>query len=206
MALFSDTTSALPGRDTAIETSQVHTINGHSLHPPFPEGYEEIVLGMGCFWGVERLFWQQPGVYVTAVGYAGGTTPNPTYQETCTGRTGHTEVVRVIYDPKQAALETLLQIFWEQHDPTQGNRQGNDVGSQYRSAIFTTTDTQLKAAQDSAAAYQQALNRSGKGAITTEIKPLDTFYYAEAYHQQYLDKNPGGYCGLKGTGVTCPIG
>ncbi|MDP3534566.1 peptide-methionine (S)-S-oxide reductase MsrA [Halomonas sp. M1] len=206
MALFSDTTSALPGRDTAIETSQVHTINGHSLHPPFPEGYEEIVLGMGCFWGVERLFWQQPGVYVTAAGYAGGTTPNPTYQETCTGRTGHTEVVRVIYDPKQAALETLLQIFWEQHDPTQGNRQGNDVGSQYRSAIFTTTDTQLKAAQDSAAAYQQALNRSGKGAITTEIKPLDTFYYAEAYHQQYLDKNPGGYCGLKGTGVTCPIG
>lgn len=206
MALFSDTTSALPGRDTAIETSQVHTINGHSLHPPFPEGYEEIVLGMGCFWGVERLFWQQPGVYVTAAGYAGGTTPNPTYQETCTGRTGHTEVVQVIYDPKQAALETLLQIFWEQHDPTQGNRQGNDVGSQYRSAIFTTTDTQLKAAQDSAAAYQQALNRSGKGAITTEIKPLDTFYYAEAYHQQYLDKNPGGYCGLKGTGVTCPIG
>lgn len=206
MALFSDTTSALPGRDTAIETSQVHTINGHSLHPPFPEGYEEIVLGMGCFWGVERLFWQQPGVYVTAAGYAGGTTPNPTYQETCTGRTGHTEVVRVIYDPKQAALETLLQIFWEQHDPTQGNRQGNDVGSQYRSAIFTTTDTQLKAAQDSAAAYQQALNRSGKGAITTEIKPLDTFYYAEAYHQQYLDKNPGGYCGLKGTGVTCPTG
>lgn len=206
MALFSDTTSALPGRDTAIETSQVHTINGHSLHPPFPEGYGEIVLGMGCFWGVERLFWQQPGVYVTAAGYAGGTTPNPTYQETCTGRTGHTEVVRVIYDPKQATLETLLKIFWEQHDPTQGNRQGNDVGSQYRSAIFTTTDTQLKVAQDSAAAYQQALNRSGKGAITTEIKPLDTFYYAEAYHQQYLDKNPGGYCGLKGTDVTCTIG
>ncbi|MBR2515448.1 MAG: peptide-methionine (S)-S-oxide reductase MsrA [Halomonas sp.] len=206
MALFSDTTSALPGRDTAIETSQVHTINGHSLHPPFPEGYEEIVLGMGCFWGVERLFWQQPGVYVTAAGYAGGTTPNPTYQETCTGRTGHTEVVRVIYDPNQATLETLLQIFWEQHDPTQGNRQGNDVGSQYRSAIFTTTDTQLNVAQQSAAAYQQALNRSSKGAITTEIKPLDTFYYAEAYHQQYLDKNPGGYCGLKGTGVTCPIG
>ncbi|UXZ55573.1 peptide-methionine (S)-S-oxide reductase MsrA [Halomonas sp. 7T] len=206
MALFSDTTTVLPGRDTAIETSQAHTINGHSLHPPFPEGHEEIVLGMGCFWGVERLFWQQPGVYVTAAGYAGGSTPNPTYQETCTGRTGHTEVVRVIYNPNQVTLETLLQIFWEQHDPTQGNRQGNDIGSQYRSAILTTTDAQLDAAKHSAAAYQQALNRSGKGAITTEIKPLDTFYYAESYHQQYLDKNPGGYCGLKGTGVTCPIG
>lgn len=206
MALFSDTTSALPGRKTAIETSQVHAVNGHSLHPPHPEGYEEIVLGMGCFWGVERLFWQQPGVYVTAAGYAGGTTPNPTYQETCTGRTGHTEVVRVIYDPDHVALETLLQIFWEQHDPTQGNRQGNDVGSQYRSAIFTTTNAQHSAAEQSAVAYQQALKRSGKGAITTEIKPLDTFYYAEAYHQQYLNKNPDGYCGLKGTGVTCPIG
>ncbi|WP_404474850.1 peptide-methionine (S)-S-oxide reductase MsrA [Vreelandella venusta] len=206
MALFSDTTTALPGRDTAIETSQTHTINDHSLHPPFPEGHEEIVFGMGCFWGVERLFWQQPGVYVTAAGYAGGSTPNPTYQETCTGRTGHTEVVRVIYNPNQVTLETLLQIFWEQHDPTQGNRQGNDIGSQYRSAIFTTTAEQVDAAKHSAAVYQQALNRSGKGVITTEIKPLDTFYYAESYHQQYLDKNPGGYCGLKGTGVTCPIG
>lgn len=206
MTLFSKPTATLPGRETPIETSQHHTITGHSLHPPFPPGHDEIVLGMGCFWGVERLFWQQPGVYVTAAGYAGGQTPHPTYQETCTGRTGHTEVVRVIYDPSQVTLEALLQIFWEQHDPTQGNRQGNDIGSQYRSAIFTTTDTQLAAAQHSAADYQQALNQAGRGEITTEIKSLDTFYYAEAYHQQYLDKNPGGYCGLKGTGVTCPIG
>ena len=194
------------GRDTPIETSDLHTITGHSIHPPFPEGYEEIVLGMGCFWGVERLFWQQPGVYVTAAGYAGGITPNPTYKETCTGLTGHTEVVRVVYDPKKVSLENLLQIFWEQHDPTQGNRQGNDIGSQYRSAIFTTTEAQLAAAQKSAEAFQEALQRADRGRITTEIKPLDVFYYAEAYHQQYLDKNPGGYCGLKGTGVTCPIG
>lgn len=208
MSLFSSssTSRVLPGRDTPIETSDVHTINGHSLHPPFPEGHEEIVLGMGCFWGVERLFWQLPGVYVTAAGYAGGETPNPTYDETCTGRTGHTEVVRVVYDPKQVDLETLLQVFWEQHDPTQGNRQGNDIGSQYRSAIFTTTEAQQAAAEQSAAAYQQALDKAGKGQITTEIKPLEAFYYAEAYHQQYLDKNPNGYCGLKGTGVTCPIG
>lgn len=210
MSLFSKTFSnasrVLPGRDAPIETSDIHTINGHSLHPPFPEGHEEIVLGMGCFWGVERLFWQLPGVYVTAAGYAGGETPNPTYEETCTGRTGHTEVVRVIYDPQQVELETLLQVFWEQHDPTQGNRQGNDIGSQYRSAIFTTSQAQQTAAEQSAAAYQQALDKAGRGPITTEIKPLDTFYYAEAYHQQYLDKNPNGYCGLKGTGVTCPIG
>lgn len=208
MSLFSSssTSRVLPGRDTPIETSDVHTINGHSLHPPFPEGHEEIVLGMGCFWGVERLFWQLPGVYVTAAGYAGGETPNPTYDETCTGRTGHTEVVRVIYDPKQVDLETLLQVFWEQHDPTQGNRQGNDIGSQYRSAIFTTSEAQQAAAEQSASAYQQALDKAGKGPITTEIKPLEAFYYAEAYHQQYLDKNPNGYCGLKGTGVTCPIG
>jgi len=208
MSLFSSssTSRVLPGRDTPIETSDVHTINGHSLHPPFPESHEEIVLGMGCFWGVERLFWQLPGVYVTAAGYAGGETPNPTYDETCTGRTGHTEVVRVVYDPKQVDLETLLQVFWEQHDPTQGNRQGNDIGSQYRSAIFTTSEAQQAAAEQSAAAYQQALDKAGKGEIMTEIKPLEAFYYAEAYHQQYLDKNPNGYCGLKGTGVTCPIG
>ena len=208
MSLFSSssTSRVLPGRDTPIETSDVHTINGHSLHPPFPEGHEEIVLGMGCFWGVERLFWQLPGVYVTAAGYAGGETPNPTYDETCTGRTGHTEVVRVVFDPKQVDLESLLQVFWEQHDPTQGNRQGNDIGSQYRSAIFTTSEAQQAAAEQSAAAYQQALDKAGKGQITTEIKPLEAFYYAEAYHQQYLDKNPNGYCGLKGTGVTCPIG
>ncbi|BCB62342.1 MULTISPECIES: peptide-methionine (S)-S-oxide reductase MsrA [Halomonadaceae] len=198
--------SAPEGRHTPIETSDLHTITGHSIHPPYPEGHEEIVFGMGCFWGVERLFWQQPGVYVTAAGYAGGTTPNPTYKETCTGLTGHTEVVRVIFDPKQVPLETLLQIFWEQHDPTQGNRQGNDIGSQYRSAIFTTTDAQLAVARQSAEAFQQALTQAGKGTITTEIRPLDVFYYAEAYHQQYLDKNPGGYCGLKGTGVTCAIG
>lgn len=198
--------SAPEGRHTPIETSDLHTITGHSIHPPYPEGHEEIVFSMGCFWGVERLFWQQPGVYVTAAGYAGGTTPNPTYKETCTGLTGHTEVVRVIFDPKQVPLETLLQIFWEQHDPTQGNRQGNDIGSQYRSAIFTTTDAQLAVARQSAEAFQQALTQAGKGTITTEIRPLDVFYYAEAYHQQYLDKNPGGYCGLKGTGVTCAIG
>ncbi|EHA15651.1 peptide-methionine (S)-S-oxide reductase MsrA [Halomonas sp. HAL1] len=208
MSLFSSssTSRVLPGRDTPIETSDVHTISGHSLHPSFSEGHEEIVLGMGCFWGVERLFWQLPGVYVTAAGYAGGETPNPTYDETCTGRTGHTEVVRVVYDPKQVDLESLLQVFWEQHDPTQGNRQGNDIGSQYRSAIFTTSEAQQAAAEQSASAFQQALNKAGKGQITTEIKPLEAFYYAEAYHQQYLDKNPNGYCGLKGTGVTCPIG
>ncbi|GGC84502.1 peptide-methionine (S)-S-oxide reductase MsrA [Vreelandella lutescens] len=194
------------GRNTPIETSDLHTITGNSIHPPFPEGHEEIVFGMGCFWGVERLFWQQPGVFVTAAGYAGGSTPNPTYKETCTGLTGHTEVVRVVYDPRKVTLDALLQIFWEQHDPTQGNRQGNDIGSQYRSAIFTTADHQLAAAKQSAEAFQQALHRAGKEAITTEIKPLDVFYYAEAYHQQYLDKNPGGYCGLKGTGVTCAIG
>lgn len=206
MTLFSKANSAPLGRVTPIETSSVHTVTGHSLHPPFPAGHEEIVLGMGCFWGVERLFWQVPGVYVTAAGYAGGETQNPTYQETCTGQTGHTEVVRVVYDPSATSLDTLLQIFWEQHDPTQGNRQGNDVGSQYRSAIFTTTAAQLSAAEKSVDTYQKALDKAGRGAITTEIKPLDIFYYAEAYHQQYLDKNPAGYCGLKGTGVTCPIG
>lgn len=206
MSFFTSRQTAPEGRSTPIETSEVHTVTGASLHPPFPAGCEEIVLGMGCFWGVERLFWRQPGVVVTAAGYAGGTTPNPTYQETCAGLTGHTEVVRVVYDPSVIGLEKLLQIFWEEHDPTQGNRQGNDIGSQYRSAIFTTTEQQLARAQQSEAAFQQALEAAGKGRITTEIKPLDTFYYAEAYHQQYLDKNPGGYCGLKGTGVTCAIG
>ncbi|WP_447553017.1 peptide-methionine (S)-S-oxide reductase MsrA [Vreelandella sp. EE22] len=206
MTLFSKASAALPGRDTPIETSERHAVNGQALKPPFPEGHEEIVLGMGCFWGVERLFWQTPGVHVTAAGYAGGETPNPTYDETCTGRTGHTEVVRVIYDPRQVSLATLLQTFWEQHDPTQGNRQGNDIGSQYRSAIYTTTDAQLIEAQASAEAFQAALDKAGRGTITTEIGPLETFYYAEGYHQQYLEKNPGGYCGLKGTGVTCPIG
>ncbi|MCB8889851.1 peptide-methionine (S)-S-oxide reductase MsrA [Vreelandella malpeensis] len=206
MTLFSKTSASLPGRDTPIATSENHAVNGNPLKPPFPEGLQEIVLGMGCFWGVERLFWQTPGVFVTAAGYAGGETPNPTYDETCTGRTGHTEVVRVIYDPSQVSLATLLQIFWEQHDPTQGNRQGNDIGSQYRSAIYTTDDAQQHEAQESAKAFQAALDAAGRGRITTEIRPLETFYYAEGYHQQYLDKNPNGYCGLKGTGVTCPIG
>lgn len=191
---------------TRLTENHVHTISGHSLQAQYPEGYQEIVLGMGCFWGVERLFWQQPGVYVTAAGYAGGQTPDPDYDAVCSGRTGHAEVVRVVYDPSKTDIDTLLQIFWEQHDPTQGNRQGNDIGSQYRSAIYTTTDEQQQAAEQSAKAYQKALEAAGKGTVTTEIKPLDTFYFAEAYHQQYLDKNPNGYCGLKGTGVTCPIG
>ncbi|MGP8289075.1 peptide-methionine (S)-S-oxide reductase MsrA [Vreelandella zhanjiangensis] len=206
MTQLNDGKGAQTERTTPVETSERHTINGHSLHAPYPENHQEIVLGMGCFWGVERLFWQQPGVYVTAAGYAGGTTQHPTYQEVCSGRTGHAEVVRVIYDPSKVAIETLLQVFWEQHDPTQGNRQGNDIGSQYRSVIYTTTDEQLNAARQSAEAYQNALSKVGRGAITTEIEPLDTFYFAETYHQQYLDKNPNGYCGLKGTGVTCPIG
>ncbi|SDN10471.1 peptide-methionine (S)-S-oxide reductase MsrA [Vreelandella arcis] len=198
--------TALPGRQAPIATSEHHAVNGHPLHPPFPPGSEELVVGMGCFWGVERLFWDLPGVYVTAAGYAGGETPNPTYEETCTGRTGHTEAVRIIYQPNQVSLVTLLNIFWEQHDPTQKDRQGNDIGSQYRSAIYTTTDEQYDAAISSAKAFQEALHNAGKGDITTEIKPLDAFYYAEAYHQQYLYKNPNGYCGIKGTGVSCPIG
>ncbi|MFG6666564.1 peptide-methionine (S)-S-oxide reductase MsrA [Halomonas sp. HNIBRBA4712] len=206
MTLFSKTSGSLPGRDKPIETSETHTVNGRSLKGPFPDGMEEVVFGMGCFWGVERLFWQVPGVHMTAAGYAGGETPNPTYDETCTGRTGHTEVVRVIFDPDQVPFAKLLRIFWEEHDPTQGNRQGNDIGSQYRSAIFTTTEAQLEEAERSAEAFQRALKEKDKGRITTEIGPLDTFYYAEGYHQQYLDKNPGGYCGLKGTGVTCAIG
>ena len=197
---------ALPGREQSVLVPPMHFVNGSPLVAPFPTDTAHIQFGMGCFWGAERRYWQTPGVYTTAVGYAGGYTVNPSYEEVCSGMTGHTEVVRVIFDPKQVPLETLLQIFWEQHDPTQGNRQGNDIGSQYRSAIFTTTDAQLAVARQSAEAFQQALTQAGKGTITTEIRPLDVFYYAEAYHQQYLDKNPGGYCGLKGTGVTCPIG
>jgi peptide-methionine (S)-S-oxide reductase len=189
-----------------MKTSGVHAVNGRSLVPPFDEHLEEIVLGMGCFWGAERLFWQLPGVHVTAVGYAGGSTPNPTYAETCTGLTGHAEVVRVIFDPARVDLERLLKVFWEAHDPTQGNRQGNDVGPQYRSIILTTTETQLQTARRSRDLYQQALDRSGGGNITTEIAPLDAFYYAEEEHQQYLHKVPGGYCALRGTGVSCPIG
>ncbi|WP_010628603.1 peptide-methionine (S)-S-oxide reductase MsrA [Halomonas sp. KM-1] len=200
-----DPTHALPGRDTPLRISGVHAVSGRSMLPPFPEGHEHLVVGLGCFWGAERLFWQHPGVYVTAVGYAGGVTPNPTYEETCSGRTGHAEVVRVVFDPRQVDVETLLKVFWEAHDPTQGMRQGNDIGSQYRSAIYATSDAQLAAAKRSRDVYQYSLAQAGRGQITTEIASLDVFYPAEEYHQQYLHKNPGGYCGLKGTGVSCPI-
>ncbi|HET8791230.1 MAG TPA: peptide-methionine (S)-S-oxide reductase MsrA [Modicisalibacter sp.] len=197
---------ALPGRQEPLRISGRHAINQRSMIAPFPPGCEEVVLGLGCFWGAERLFWELPGVYVTAVGYAGGFTPNPSYEETCTGSTGHSEVVRVVFDPTEIGLPELLQVFWEAHDPTQGMRQGNDIGSQYRSAIYTTTDAQLALAEQSRKQYQRALENAGRGAITTEIAPLEAFYVAEEYHQQYLAKNPGGYCGLKGTGVSCPIG
>lgn len=198
--------NALPGRVEPLPISGRHLVNGRSMVPPFPQGHEEIVLGLGCFWGAERLFWEIPGVHVTAVGYAGGFTPNPTYEETCTGRTGHAEVVRVVFDPAEVSLPELLQVFWEAHDPTQGMRQGNDIGSQYRSAIYTTTATQQTLAEQSRDQYQHALQQASRGVITTEIVPLDTFYYAEEYHQQYLAKNPNGYCNLKGTGVSCPVG
>lgn len=197
--------TALPGRETPIQISGEHLLNGASMLPPFPAGTEQIVLGLGCFWGAERLFWELEGVTVTAVGYAGGITPNPTYEETCTGKTGHAEVVLVVYDPARISLESLLGTFWEAHDPTQGMRQGNDLGTQYRSAIYTTSESQRAIAEQSRDEYQSALRSQGLGAITTEIHPLETFYYAEEYHQQYLAKNPNGYCGLKGTGVTCPL-
>jgi peptide-methionine (S)-S-oxide reductase len=198
--------SALPGRPNAIPTAQTHFVNGHPLKGPYPAGLELAQFGMGCFWGVERIFWQLPGVYVTAVGYAGGVTPNPTYEETCSGRTGHTEAVLVVFDPKLISYETLLKTFWEGHDPTQGMRQGNDMGTQYRSAIYTYDDAQAEAAQASKAAYEKALGEHRFGPITTEIKPAGPFYFAEDYHQQYLAKNPNGYCGVGGVGVTCPIG
>jgi peptide-methionine (S)-S-oxide reductase len=197
---------ALPGRATEMPVATEHFVNGQSLKGPYPAGAETIYFGLGCFWGAERLFWQLPGVIVTAVGYQGGSTPNPTYEETCSGRTGHTEAVKVVYDPSKISLETLLKTFWEEHNPTEGMRQGNDVGTQYRSAIYTTTPEQAAVVDKSRAAYQAALNARGLGAITTEISPADTFYYAETYHQQYLAKNPRGYCGLQGTGVSCPIG
>lgn len=199
-------TEALPGRAEAIPTASHHAVNGNPLKPPFPEGLETVLFGIGCFWGAERIFWQLPGVYVTAVGYAAGLTPNPTYEEVCTGRTGHNEVVLVVYDPKQAPFRKLMTTFWEAHDPTQGMRQGNDIGTQYRSAIYTTSDAQTKAALASKDAYNKALNAKRYGSITTEIKPAGEFYFAEDYHQQYLAKNPAGYCGLGGTGVSCPIG
>jgi peptide-methionine (S)-S-oxide reductase len=197
---------ALPGRSEAMPVPTRHFVSGAPLAPPFPGGLREAVFGLGCFWGAERKFWQLPGVFTTAVGYAGGYTPNPTYREVCSGQTGHTEVVRVVYDPKAVAYEDLLRVFWESHDPTQGMRQGNDTGTQYRSAIYTYGDDQLQAAQASHGAYQQALRAGGYGAITTEIAPAPEFYYAEDYHQQYLAKNPQGYCGIGGTGVACPVG
>lgn len=192
---------ALPGRETAIETAHAHRVHGRPIQPPMPDGIEEIVFGMGCFWGAERVFWGQPGVYSTAVGYAGGFTPNPTYDEVCSGATGHTEVVRVFYNPDEISLPALLQLFWEEHDPTQGMRQGNDRGTQYRSAIYTVNDVQHGLAERSREQFQQRLVEKGLGEITTEIRPLDVFYYAEDYHQQYLEQNPGGYCGLKGLGI-----
>jgi peptide-methionine (S)-S-oxide reductase len=197
--------AALPGRDTAIATAHEHFVSGHPLKGPYPDGLETVYFGMGCFWGAERLLWQVPGVWVTASGYAGGQTPNPTYQETCTGMTGHAETVMVVYDPKEVSFEDLLRLFWESHDPTQGMRQGNDVGTTYRSAIYTTTDAQLKAAQASKETYEAALRKAGHGKVTTEIRMAPAFYFAEDYHQQYLAKNPGGYCGLQGTGVSCAI-
>jgi peptide-methionine (S)-S-oxide reductase len=197
---------ALPGRSQPIRVPAEHWVNGAPLKPPFPAGIETAVFGLGCFWGAERVFWQTPGVYTTAVGYAGGITPNPTYEEVCSGRTGHTEAVLVAFDPKRVSYEDLLKVFWESHDPTQGMRQGNDVGTQYRSAIYATSEAQLRAAEASRDQFQRALAKAGYGAITTEIKPSQEFYYAEDYHQQYLAKNPGGYCGLGGTGVSCPVG
>jgi peptide-methionine (S)-S-oxide reductase len=198
--------SALPGRAQPLAVPEHHFVNGARLQPPFPAGSETAIFGLGCFWGAERKFWQLPGVISTAVGYAGGPTPNPTYKEVCSGLTGHTEVVLVVYDPARISYEKLLATFWENHDPTQGMRQGNDVGTQYRSAIYTTSPAQLAAATASREMYAAELRKAGHGAITTEIASAPAFYYAEDYHQQYLAKNPDGYCGLGGTGVACPIG
>ncbi|OOY08154.1 peptide-methionine (S)-S-oxide reductase MsrA [Thioclava sp. F36-7] len=197
---------ALPGRAEAMPLAEPHFLWGRDLRSPVPEGMEEAMFGMGCFWGVERMFWNTDGVWLTMVGYAGGPTPNPTYREVCTGMTGHNEVVRVIYDPAKVSYEDLLRVFWEGHDPTQGMRQGNDRGTQYRSGIYTYTDAQKEAAEASRDAYAERLQAAGYGTITTEIIGAPPFYYAEDYHQQYLEKNPGGYCGIGGTGVTCPIG
>ena len=199
-------TEALPGRPEPIPTAETHFMNGRPLKGPYPDGLQKALFGLGCFWGAERVFWKTPGVHVTAVGYAGGRTPNPTYEEVCSGRTGHAEVVLVVFDPAFVTFDELLRTFWENHDPTQGMRQGNDVGTQYRSAIYTYSDAQRAIADQSRAEYQEALKRAGYGPITTEIAPAGPFYYAEDYHQQYLAKNPGGYCGLGGTGVSCPVG
>lgn len=197
---------ALPGREAAIRTADTNFITGRPLKADPPEGMQEIIFGMGCFWGAERKFWETDGVWQTAVGYAGGTTPNPTYEEACSGNTGHTEAVRVIFDPAKVSLEDILRVFWESHDPTQGMRQGNDRGTQYRSAIYPTDAAQMAVVEASRATYQAALDAAGKDRITTEIAPAEAFYYAEDYHQQFLAKNPDGYCGLGGTGVVCPTG
>ena len=197
---------ALPGRDDAMPVPAAHDVLGTPLAPPFPEQMEQLVVGMGCFWGAERLFWKLDGVYTTAVGYAGGYTPNPTYEEVCSGSTGHTEAVLVVFDPAKISLDRILRTFWEGHDPTQGMRQGNDVGTQYRSAVYYGSDEQKTAIEASRDRYQASLTAAGLGEISTEIAPAGPFYYAEAYHQQYLDKHPSGYCGLGGTGVSCPVG
>ena len=197
---------ALPGRSTPMRVPAKHFVTGGPMLPPFPEGSELATFAMGCFWGAERKFWETPGVVSTMVGYAGGVTPNPTYQEVCSGRTGHAEVVQVVFDPKRVSYPQLLKLFWENHDPTQGMRQGNDAGTQYRSAVYTHSEEQARAAAASREDYQRLLTKEGYGPITSEIRPAPPFYYAEEYHQQYLAKNPGGYCGLGGTGVSCPVG
>jgi peptide-methionine (S)-S-oxide reductase len=201
-----DPASALPGRDREMPVPDRHEVLGTPLKPPFPQGLETAIVGMGCFWGAERVFWQAPGIYTTAVGYAGGFTPNPTYEEVCSGRTGHTEAVLVVFDPAKTSYEEILRLFWENHDPTQGMRQGNDVGTQYRSAIYWTTEEQRKLAEASLKAYAERLRDAGYPDVTTELAQAGPFYYAEDYHQQYLHKNPAGYCGLGGTGVSCPVG
>src|SRR5436853_379172 len=212
MFLFSKPTTmitpaeALPGRDEAMPVPEAHEVLGNPIAPPFPDGLEQAVVGMGCFWGAERVFWRAPGVYTTAVGYAGGYTANPTYEEVCSGRTGHTEAVLVVFDPAVTSYDEILRLFWENHDPTQGMRQGNDAGTQYRSAIYATSDAQRAAAEASRELFQSELAGAGYGEITTEIADAGTFFYAEPYHQQYLAKNPNGYCGLGGTGVACPVG
>ena len=195
---------ALPGRDIPMVVSADHYVHQRPINPPFPDNYQVIYLGMGCFWGAERVFWKQPGVWTTAVGYAGGFTPNPTYEELCSGRTGHAEVVMVVYDPQEISLDQLLALFWESHDPTRGMRQGNDTGTQYRSVIYTTTDSQMVQAETTRLVYQQALTLAGYGTVTTELQPASAFYYAEDYHQQYLAKNINGYCGIGGTGICMP--
>ncbi|MCP3974993.1 MAG: peptide-methionine (S)-S-oxide reductase MsrA [bacterium] len=206
MFLRNKSGSALPGRDTPMDVPTRHYVNGNRITPPFPDGMETAVVGMGCFWGAERLFWQLDGVYATSVGYAGGLTANPTYEETCSGRTGHAEVVMIVFDPEKVSYEEILGVFWEEHDPTQGMRQGNDRGSQYRSAIYWNSESQEKSALATRDAVQEELTAMGYGAITTEIDEAGPYYCAEDYHQQYLAKNPNGYCGISGTGVSCPTG